>query len=177
MKAKPKKQVVYAFIDSQNVNLGIQSQGWKLDFKKFRIYLTNKYNVKKAYLFIGFIPKNKELYNYLKDSGFTVIYKPVIEATSLHGKTKGNVDAELVLHAMIEFPNYSKAIIVSGDGDFHCLVEYLINKKKLLHVLTPNKKYSSLLRKFASYIVRMDFLKGSLMLSIKKTGIRGRSKP
>ena len=48
-----KKPVTYAFIDSQNLNLGIQSLGWKLDFKKFRLYLKNKYSVEKAYLFIG----------------------------------------------------------------------------------------------------------------------------
>lgn len=41
------------------------------------------------------------------------------------GKRKGNVDAELVLQAMIEYPNYERAIIVTGDGDFGCLVRYL----------------------------------------------------
>ena len=49
---------VYAFIDSQNLNLGIRSQGWELDFKKFRLYLKNKYHVEKAYLFIGLVPGN-----------------------------------------------------------------------------------------------------------------------
>ena len=63
------------------------------------------------------------------------------------------MDAELVLHTMIEYPNYDKAIIVSGDGDFHCLVEYLDQKHKLLKVIAPNKNYSSLLRKFRQYIV------------------------
>lgn len=46
-----------------------------------------------------------------------MILKPTME---LPDKTvKGNVDAELVLHTMIQYPNYDKAIIVSGDGDFH----------------------------------------------------------
>ena len=172
---RKKYPIVYAFIDSQNLNLGVQSQGWKLDFKSFRIYLKNKYNVQKAFLFIGFIPNNRDLYRFLQNSGYKIIYKPVIESKQPKVKTKGNVDAELVLHTMIEFPKYDKAIIVSGDGDFHCLAEYLVSKKKLLHILTPNKKYSSLLRKFAPYIVNLDILRGSL--AIKKTGIRGRSKP
>lgn len=78
---------------------------------------------------------------------------------------------------MIEYPNYDKAIIVSGDGDFHCLIEYLEEKDKLLKVLAPTKHYSSLLRRFnqGNYIVRVDLLKDSL--EQKKTGIRGRSKP
>lgn len=79
---------------------------------------------------------------------------------------------------MIEYDNYQKAIIVSDDGDFHCLIEYLDLKNKLLKILTPTKHYSSLLRKFNQkhYIVRIDLLKDSLKFK-KKTGIRGRSKP
>ncbi len=64
---------------------------------------------------------------------------------------------------MIEYNNYGKAIIVSGDGDFHCLIEYLEKNNKLLHVVIPNhKKYSALLRKFRRYFVYIDGLKNKL---------------
>src|SRR3989339_1956083 len=94
----------YAFIDSQNLNLGVLSQGWKLDFKKFRKLLKDKYFVAKAFLFIGFIPKNKNLYSRLERDGYLLVFKPVLES-KIKGqiKIKGNVDAELVLHTMIEF--------------------------------------------------------------------------
>lgn len=157
-----KKTRVYAFIDSQNLNLGVRSQGWRLDFSRFRVYLKDKYNAAKAFLFIGYIPKNKKLYQFLEQSGYILIYKPVVESKHSRIKTKGNVDAELVLHTMIEFPHYDKAIIVSGDGDFCCLVEYLDKKKKLLKIIVPNKKYSSLLRKFGRFIVNVDLMKGKL---------------
>ena len=148
-----KKQKVYAFIDSQNLNLGIKDQGWELDFKRFRIYLKDKYKVLKAFLFIGFIEKNQKLYNYLKKSGYELVFKPTV--VSKH-EVKGNVDAELVLHTMIEYPNYKNAIIVSGDGDFYCLVEYLDKNRKLEKIIIPNqKKYSQLLLKFKAY---MDFM-------------------
>jgi len=52
----------YAFIDSQNLNLSIQRIGWKLDYRRFRIYLKEKYKIKIAYLFIGFLPENQDLY-------------------------------------------------------------------------------------------------------------------
>lgn len=157
MKSKP----CYAFIDSQNLNLGIKSKGWRLDFKKFRIYLKNKYGVERAYLFIGFIPGNEKLYSNLKRFGYILIFKPVLEFKE---KVKGNVDAELVLHCILEMRNYGKAIIVSGDGDFYCLVEYLESKGKLLNILVPTKQYSSLLRRFNkdNYIVRIDLLRESL---------------
>lgn len=155
MKRKIKKQIVYAFIDSQNLNLGVQSQGWRLDFARFRVYLKDKYKVNKAFLFIGFIPKHKKLYSFLEKSGYNIVYKPVIESNRKSMPVKGNVDAELVLHAMIQFPNYQKAIIVSGDGDFYCLAEYLEKKKKLEKIIVPNKRYSSLLRRFGKYIVNV----------------------
>ena len=171
-----KHSTVYAFIDSQNLNLGVQSQGWKLDLARFRIYLRDKYRVEKAFIFIGYLARNYSLYSQMSKAGYEVILKPALEINR-EGKRmiKGNVDAELVLHAMIEYPNYNQAIIVSGDGDFYCLIEYLENNNKLLRILAPNKKYSSLLRRFNQYIVRVDLLKDSL--ETKKTKISGRSKP
>ncbi|MBU1349507.1 NYN domain-containing protein [Patescibacteria group bacterium] len=156
-----KRENNYAFIDSQNLNLAIQGCGWKLDFARFFVYLKDKYNVKKAFLFIGYFTGNESLYTYLQKAGYIVIFKPTLVYKDGNGneQLKGNVDAELVLHLMIEYPNYDKAIIVSGDGDFHCLIEYLIQQKKFLHVLIPNpKKYSALLRKFRKYFVYISRL-------------------
>jgi len=172
-----KKQTIYAFIDSQNLNLGVRSLGWRIDYKKFRLYLKNKYNVKKAFLFIGMVSNNQKLYTKLQEAGFILVFKPTVQYFKDGRETvKGNVDAELVLHAAaIEFKNYDKAIVVSGDGDFACLVEFLSDKKKLQHIFTPNKKYSRLLKPHSRYIVRVDQLKKSLKL--KRTSIGGRSKP
>jgi len=163
----------YAFIDSQNLNLGVQSLGWKLDWRKFRQYLRNKYGAEKAYLFIGHVSGNETLYTHLQEWGYVLIFKPTMELPG--GIIKGNVDAELVLHTMIQFNNFEKALVVSGDGDFYCLVEYLLTKDKLLRLLTPNKHYSGLLRKFNNVVSRVDLLKNSLEL--KKTKISGRSRP
>ncbi len=148
----------YAFIDSQNVNLAIRSQGWVLDWRRFRVYLHEKYHVSKAFLFIGFVSSNQKLYGILREAGFILVFKPTLLLAD--GMIKGNVDAELVLHSMIQFDNYEKAVIVSGDGDFYCLVEYLINQNKLKCLLIPNfYKYSALLRKFVRYADFMDRLR------------------
>jgi uncharacterized LabA/DUF88 family protein len=158
-----RKREVYAFIDSQNLNLGVKSQGWRLDFARFRVYLSDKYQVRKAYLFIGLVPTNNLLYADLQLAGFILIFKPVLEVHE--GKTvkiKGNVDAELVLHTMRQYQNFSQAVIVSGDGDFYCLIEYLAERNKLKKIIVPNRRYSSLLRKYSSYIVNIDILKGKL---------------
>jgi len=147
----------YAFIDSQNLNLSIRDQGWNLDFKRFRKYLEDKYDVLKAFIFIGYIATNESLYTSLQEYGYILIFKPTLHLPS--GKPKGNIDAELVLHTMIEYPNYDKAVIVTGDGDFHCLIEYLKKQDKLRRIIIPNReKFSSLLRKFASEMAFMNDL-------------------
>ena len=85
----------------------------------------------------------------------------------------------MVLHAMIEFPHYDQAIIVSGDGDFHCLIEYLEEQDKLFHVMIPNRKrYSALLRKFPRYLVFLDNLQRKLEKGTKeKRGSNLRTNP
>lgn len=157
-----KQENNYAFIDSQNVNLGVQELGWKLDFKRFRIYLKEKYSVKKAYLFIGYLPENQNLYKSLQEDGYVLVFKPVLKDKD--GDVKGNVDAELVLQTMIDYNEYNKAIVVTSDGDFYCLVNYLYKKGKLGKVISPNKdKCSILLRKAArEKIVFVNNLKQKL---------------
>jgi uncharacterized LabA/DUF88 family protein len=145
----------YAFIDSQNLNLGVRAQGWKLDFRKFRVYLKEKWNVQKAYLFIGYVPENQNLYRALQEHGYVLIFKPILQKPD---GVKGNVDAELVLQTMIDYQAYEQAVIVTGDGDFACLVTYLLNQKKLACLIIPNRrKYSVLLRRVAP-VHRITFL-------------------
>ena len=155
---------VYAFIDSQNLNLGVKSQGWKLNFARFRVLLKDKYKVDEAYLFIGYVVGNQILYTNLQKAGYICIFKPTLEIRDgKNVKIKGNVDAELVLHTMIEYPNFDKAVIVSGDGDFRCLIEYLAGKEKLLKIIVPNSKYSSLIREFSRFIVNIQNFKQKLL--------------
>lgn len=164
-----KKENNYAFIDSQNVNLAIREQGWKLDFVRFRVYLREKYGVAKAFLFIGFIDGNNDLYAALQEAGFICVFKPTLKYKD--GTTKGNCDAELVLYAMIEYPNFDKAVIVTGDGDFYCLVNYFIGKEKLEALLIPNRfKFSALLKfkLFKPFLRYMNDLDTRLAYNKKK---------
>ena len=152
------RDIVYAFIDSQNLNLGVQAAGWRLDLYKFRRYLQDKYRIEKAYIFIGRLPGNQKLYGNLRAAGFELIFKPTQHYFTGNKKiVKGNVDAELVLYTAARLFNYyDKAIVVSGDGDFYCLYEYLGEKNKLAKIIVPNKrKYSKLLSTYAN---KLDFV-------------------
>lgn len=178
-----KPQETYAFIDSQNLNLGVQKVGWKMDWRAFRAYLKDQYNVTKAFMFIGYMQGNEPLYEHMHELGFLIALKPTVDVSTgdkeKEGEdykpvVKGNIDADLVLYAMKELPNYDKAIIVSGDGDFVSLIEYLAEKNKLLKVLTPNWQYSTLLKPWENYIVRIDQLRHLLAYKDRKYRQRNR---
>jgi|SRR3990167_9287222 len=164
-----KKEKNFAFIDSNNLHLAVKGLGWNLDYQKFRRYLTEKYFVGKAYIFIGYVEKHQDLYKNLQEKGYILIFKPTLVGKD--GFTKGNCDAELVLQAMIDFDNYEKAVIVSGDGDFYCLVDYLIKQSKLGKLLVPNQRsYSALLKSIPSeYLAFVSDLKSKVALKKKKT--------
>ena len=87
----------YAFIDSQNLNLGIRAQEWRLDFRKFRIFLRDQYSVHKVFLFVGFVPEYQRLYAALQEDGYILIFKPTLQLKD--GRVKGNVDGR-----QLEFP-------------------------------------------------------------------------
>lgn len=158
---------VYAFIDSQNLNIGTQKFGWKMNWARFRQFLAERYGVEKAFMFIGYIPENEDLYEKMHEAGYMIVLKPTFDVTKPRSEgeeskeaeekpVKGNIDADLVLWAMKEMPNYHQAIIVSGDGDFFSLIEYLESKGRLSHILTPSGHYSQLFNQYEQYVVRLD---------------------
>lgn len=83
-----KRESIYAFVDSQNLNLGIKDCGWDLDFGRFYIYLRDKYKVTKTFLFLGYVPGNEGLYTFLQKSGYIVIFKPTLEYKKEGSRTK-----------------------------------------------------------------------------------------
>jgi len=152
----------FAFIDGQNLHLGLKETGIALDFKKFRIYLREKLDVTEAYYFIGYMHENQALYANLQRAGFILQFKEVSKDHT--GKAKGNVDVDLTLRVMEKLPEYDRAVLVTNDGDFASVVSYLIDKGKFATVLIPNRgKCSYLLRKAAKgHIDYLDQARGKI---------------
>lgn len=149
----------FAYIDGANLHKGVKELGWDLDYKRFRTWLYEKYQVKTALFFIGLIPKNKALYTNLQECGFTLVFKEVIYDGET-GKPKGNCDADLVLRATRDTyeSHFEKAVLVSSDGDYASLVEFLKEKGKLGSILSPNntKKCSILLKRTGAPIAYLN---------------------
>ncbi|MEK7083526.1 MAG: NYN domain-containing protein [Patescibacteria group bacterium] len=160
----------YAYIDGANLHKGITSLGWTLDYHRFRIWLAEKYNVGLAYLFIGLIPRYKDLYTSLQKAGFTLVFKEVVYDNN--GKPKGNCDADLVLYVVRDVyeSEIGNAVIVASDGDYAGLIKFLQEKQKIKSILSPasEKKCSLLLKRTGVGISYLDDQKNILMAQKEK---------
>ncbi|MFA5854682.1 MAG: NYN domain-containing protein [Candidatus Gracilibacteria bacterium] len=138
-----------AYIDGANLHKGTENLGWDFNYSAFRIWLKDKYQVQKAYLFLGYIPKYKDLYKELRGQGYILILKDVTYGKD--GKVKGNCDADIVVKIMTgSYENlFDQAVLVSSDGDYASLISFLMEKKKLRTILSPygTKKCSILLKR------------------------------
>jgi uncharacterized LabA/DUF88 family protein len=151
--------------------------GWQIDYRKFRLWLKNKFAVERAFMFIGYVSTNQNLYTSLQEAGFVLVFKPTITRNE-NGRevAKGNVDAEFVLwSAVIEFKNYDNAVVVTNDGDFLCLLKYLKGKGKFKKLLAPNRNYSTLYRAFKNEIITMDNLRAALDIKRRPAAAVGRN--
>lgn len=151
-----------AFIDGQNLYMGTRKMkegAWKVNLKKFRIFLKDKYHIQTAYYFLGCVDERyQELYTSIQESGFVLIFRE--HNAAMIGKKKGNVDSDIVFSIMKKLYKkeiFDKVVLVSGDGDYKQLVDFLIEEKRFKKVLFPNRKFaSSLYKKLGSEF--FDFL-------------------
>lgn len=161
-----------AYIDGANLDKALRDLKWKLDYRRFRIWLRDKYHVTGAYIFLGLVPKHKDLYTKLQEAGFTLVFK---ETTyDGEGNVKGNCDADLVLKATVDFfeKNFDKAVLVSSDGDYACLVKFLKERNAFLSILSPGNKCSFLLRKLNTPLVYLDAKRRKLEYDAKRKSPR-----
>jgi uncharacterized LabA/DUF88 family protein len=151
-----------AFIDGQNLHMGttLSDNPWKINLGKFKIYLEKKYGVKEAYYFLGYVQEiNQEIYSEIQKASFILVFKQ--HNPAMLGKKKGNVDTDIVFEIMKKIykrKDFDKIVLVSGDGDYKLLVDFLIEEDKFKKILFPNRQYrSSLYKKLSNnYFVYLD---------------------
>ncbi len=153
-----KKENNIAFIDAQNLHLGTLTEDWKIDFKRFRIYLRDKFKVEEAYFFLGFVDdEHQKMYRKIQKAGFILEFRD--HNSNMIWKKKWNVDVDIVfevMHRLLEEDDFDKIVLVTGDWDYIKLVRYLIEKDRFKKILFPNKKFSSLYKPYqAKYWVAL----------------------
>jgi len=158
-----------AFIDGQNLYMGTAKrveEPWRIDLMRFRVYLEQKYGVAKAYYFLGYVQEaREELYEVIQAAGFVLVFRE--HNTAMLGKKKGNVDSDIIFHIMKKLykkEDFQKVVLVSGDGDYKMLVDFLIEEGRFEKILFPNKQYaSSLYKKLGSeYFDYLESVRGKI---------------
>jgi uncharacterized LabA/DUF88 family protein len=142
-----------AYIDGQNLHMGTRKSEpfWKVDLTRFRVYLTQKYNVEKAYYYLGFVQEGEgvqDLYEKIQSAGFILVFRQ--HNSAMLGTKKGNVDSDIIFSVMKRIyknEQFDKVILVSGDGDYKMLIDFLIEENRLEKILFPNRKFASSLYK------------------------------
>jgi hypothetical protein len=178
-----KKEITYAFIVGQNFNKSMKDdivspsgrvlyQGSMIDYKKFRMYLSDKYGVNRAVIFVGYLKQNDGLYKYFQHCGFEVVFKKTtVMKLREKEKIKGNVDIDIAVYAAARWlKQYDKAIFISGDGDFLELYDFIEENNKLHKIMVPNSyKYSRLLRKYQDKLIFVNQHMGMLVKDKKRS--------
>lgn len=168
-----------AFIDGQNLYMGTKScnPSWKIDLSKLKFYLEKKYNVSDIYYFLGYMQnENEELYDEIQRSGLILKFRE--HNSAMVGKKKGNVDSDIIFNIMKKLykkEKFDKIILISGDGDYRMLVDFLIEEDKFKKILFPNIKYaSSLYKKLGNkFFVNLDKREIRKKIRVNKKGALG----
>lgn len=152
-----------AFIDGQNLYMSTAKREiypWEIDLARFRVYLSQKYHIDRAYYHLGYVnEEHQDLYEQIQKAGFILAFKP--HSSVMAGLKKGNVDSDIIFSIMKRLykrESFGKVVLVSGDGDYKMLVDFLIEESRFEKILFPNsKRASSLYKKIgAPYFAGLD---------------------
>lgn len=157
-----------AFIDGQNLYMGTRTcnQPWEVDLAKLKFYLERKYNVKEVYYYLGYVQdENEELHDEVQRAGLILRFRQ--HNSAMIGKKKGNVDSDIIFNIMRRICKkevFDKIVLVSGDGDYKMLVDFLIEENRFEKILFPNRKFASSLykkmgRKYFAHLEDLDIKK------------------
>jgi len=153
---------------------------WKIDLLRFRVYLAQKYKIRTAYYYLGYVnDEHRDLYEQIQSAGFILVFKK--HNIALAELKKGNVDSDIIFSIMKRLykkENFEKIILVSGDGDYIQLVDFLIEENKFEKILFPDRKYRSSLykklsNKYFSYLDDPDIKNKITKNSQKEKGALG----
>lgn len=142
-----------AYIDGQNLYMGTTKRDpvWRADLARLRIYLEEKYHVTKAYYYLGYVQDGgvfQALYEEIQLAGFILVFRE--HNSAMKGTKKGNVDSDIIfsiMQRMYRKEKFKNIVLVSGDGDYKMLVDFLIEEGRFEKILFPKQRYASSLYK------------------------------
>ncbi|NHJ24628.1 MAG: NYN domain-containing protein [Candidatus Lokiarchaeota archaeon] len=123
------------FIDHANFFHNLEKHHIRINYAKFKEFLSNKFHLVGAFIYMGFppelYPKKRRFIKYLDAQGF-VIQSKEIKVSPNGKKAQKGVDIYIYrdIVELAEEDSYDKAILVSGDSDFVDIIKRLQELKK-----------------------------------------------
>jgi len=162
------------FVDVQNVQETFERQGREVRYDALQRNLIGDNSDKHDYKFVAFVPfragdeRRQRLIDALSFQGYRVVAKPVRER--LDGSVKANMDIEITLEILSMSAHLDEIVLVSGDGDFVALVDWLSKQGKRVVVVGLGKGYTSveLIRACDEYL-NIEDLEGVVKESVFQT--------
>lgn len=159
-----RKKKIFAFIDATNIIYGADDHGWRMDYKKLAVFLATRFGVKKILYYAGVDNQNLKQLNFyekLQDFGYSLRLIPV--KTFSDGKKKADVDSRMTFEMMLHLSFYDEVIVMTGDGDYYWVLEYLKRIKKRVVLLSfPSHTARELKVLFAGDFMDLNDIKTNL---------------
>src|SRR3989338_1558994 len=165
----PPKQVIYAFVDAANIMYRPNDlHSWKIDVLKLLMYLRERFGVSRVFYYGGVDYLNAvqvRMYEKMRNWGYELCINPVKRFVNEAGERylKADVDSRMTFDMMHLLSEYDRAIVITGDGDFYWVLQYLLHQKEKVWLLSRNKKTAKELKKlFGGNFANFDNLRSVL---------------
>ena len=163
------KPITYAFVDAANVIYrGNGPNDWKIDLRKLLGYLKERFGASAVFYYGGIDRKNDAqcgINRKMAKWGYLLRLNPVKYFQNEQGKLyrKADVDSRMTFEIMQKLPQYDRAIVLTGDGDFYWVLEYLLQQKdRVWLVANPRKTAKELKKLFGANFANLDSLRSQL---------------
>lgn len=153
------------YIDVQNVHRKTLDYNRRIDWKKFFVYLTDKYKVNVVYYAVWYVKQYDYFYKRLKSIGYTLLFKDTI--TLPNGEIKGNVDIDIAIKSILDLRRESlqEAYLITNDGDYNSLMKVLIQEWVFAGLIVPDRRSASrLIKDFNRTILDLQEIKTKISL-------------
>lgn len=157
---------VGVFVDVQNLYMCVKSVFGhaKINYKALRDFLTRDGALVKMVAFTCYDPENRSQVDFMHAlalMGYRIVAKPLKRMPD--GNIKASMDMEMALEILTSAPYFDELILVTGDGDFAPLVDYLARMGKIIKVIGPDRLTSPDLIRACDQFINLTQIEGIFM--------------
>ncbi len=177
MITKHKGQRVAVFLDVQNLYHSAKNlYNSRVDFNKVVEAAVSKRNLIRAFAYVikTKTGEEKAFFEALSSLGIEIRVKELQEFYG--GLKKGDWDVGIAVDAIRMSSGMDVIVLVTGDGDFEPLVEYLKNKGKRVEIIAFERSASLKLKEAADEFINLEENTKKFLLEKTNTSKRRASK-